>query len=74
MAAGAGTAMAGGEMTGIEPTQPSAADTGVAVGPGAGSTPEGVVMRLNQGPGWTLDVVRPRASAQAVVGVAPAAT
>jgi len=74
MVAGAGTAMAGGEMTDIEPMERSAADIGLGVGPGAGSTPEGVVTRLDQGPGWTLDVVRPRASAQAAAGVAPAAT
>jgi hypothetical protein len=73
----AGTAvagMAGGEMTDIERMEQSAADTRVGVGPGPGSPPEWVVRRLNQRPGWTLDVVRPRASAQAVVGVAPAAT
>jgi hypothetical protein len=72
-----GTAVAGmaaGEMTDIEPMQQSAASTGVGVGPGPGSTPEGVVTRLNQGPGWTLDVSRPRVSAQAAVGVALAAT
>jgi hypothetical protein len=66
--------MAVGEVTDIERMEQSAADTRVGVGPGPGSTPEGVLTRLNQGPGWTLDVVRPRASAQAVVGVAPAAT
>jgi hypothetical protein len=67
-------AMAGGEMTDIEPMEQSAADTGVGVGPGPGSTPEGVVTRLDQGPGWTLDVSRPRVSAQVALGVALAAT
>jgi hypothetical protein len=31
----------------------------------------GVVTRLNQGPGWTLDVVRPRTGDDAAVGAAP---
>jgi hypothetical protein len=30
-----------------------------------------VVTRLNQGPGWTLDVVRPRTGDDAAVGAAP---
>jgi hypothetical protein len=31
----------------------------------------GVVTRLDQGPGWTLDVVRPRAGGDAAVGATP---
>jgi hypothetical protein len=31
----------------------------------------GVVTRLDQGPGWTLDVVRPRTGGDAAVGAAP---
>jgi len=31
----------------------------------------GVVTRLDQGPGWTLDVVRPRAGDGVPVSVAP---
>jgi hypothetical protein len=40
-------------------------------GRGVGSTSEGVVTRLDQGPGWTLDVVRPRIGGAASVGAAP---
>jgi hypothetical protein len=35
-----------------------------------GSTAEGVVTRLSEGPGWTLDVSRPRASVEAGSGAA----
>jgi hypothetical protein len=46
-------------------------DTAADLGRGAGSTSEGVVTRLDQGPGWTLDVVRPRIGGAASVGAAP---
>jgi hypothetical protein len=41
------------------------------LGRDAGSTPESVVMRLDQGPGWTLDVVRPGMGGKAGIGAAP---
>jgi hypothetical protein len=43
----------------------------VISGTGPRSTPEGVVTRLSQGPGWTLDVVRPRTGAAPDGGAAP---
>jgi hypothetical protein len=67
--------MTGGEIIDLDPMEQSAMQRSAAdIGLGAGSTPEGVVTRLDQGPGWVLDVVRPRVSAQAAVGVAPAAS
>ena len=39
----------------------------------AGSTPEWTTSRLDQGSGWTLDVVRPRTDGEAGAGTAPGA-
>jgi hypothetical protein len=66
----------------VMPT-PLSADTAVRARPGrspepaarpgrdAGATPEWTTTRLDQGPSWTLEVVRPRASGAADAGAAP---
>jgi hypothetical protein len=41
------------------------------LGPDAGATPAWAMTRLDQGPGWTLDVVRPRKDGEAGGGAAP---
>ncbi len=43
-------------------------DAAARPGRDAGSTPEWAVTRLDQGPGWTLEVVRPRSGAGAAEG------
>jgi hypothetical protein len=40
-------------------------------GPAAGATPAWTTTRLDQGPGWTLEVVRPRRDGEAGAGAAP---
>ncbi len=42
-------------------------------GQDAGASPEWTTSRLDQGPGWTLDVVRPRTGGYAGAGAAPGA-
>ena len=53
--------------------QSGSAEAAACVETDARSTVEGVVTRLNQGSGWSLEVVRPRVAVAAVVG-APAMT
>jgi hypothetical protein len=43
------------------------------LGRDAGSTPEWTTSRLDKGPGWTLEVVRPRTGGEAGAGAAPGA-
>ncbi len=62
------------ETIDLDSVHQSAADSGFGRWAGRWLDPEGVVTRLDQGSGWVLDVVRPRASAQAAVGAAPAAS
>jgi hypothetical protein len=53
------------------PAQPGrSADTVTSLETDARSTQEGVVTRLDQGPGWTLEVVRPQVQGQAGAGAA----
>jgi len=47
------------------------ADTAPRLGPDVGAAPAWTTTRLNQGPGWTLDVVRPRRDGEAGGGAAP---
>jgi len=46
-------------------------DTAARPGRDAGAAPEWTTTRLDQGPGWTLEVVRPRASGKAGAGAGP---
>jgi hypothetical protein len=70
------------EVVGPEPTadQPDAAPPGADAEPSpavppmpalSGATSGSVVTRLDQGPGWTLEVVRPATSGQAATGATP---
>jgi hypothetical protein len=58
--------------TGRSPTaRPMALSPGVTTPILAGPTSGSVVTRLDQGPGWTLEVVRPGISGEAGIGVVP---
>jgi hypothetical protein len=55
-------------------SQPNrSADAAARLGREAGATSASVVTRLDRGPGWTLDVVRPRTGGEAGGGAAPGA-
>jgi len=47
-------------------------DAAPRLGPDAGATPAWTTTRLNKGPGWTLDIVRPGTSGDTGGGAAPA--
>jgi len=65
-----GSAATEGE-SGDSPAMTVGRQAPVGRGRDAGSIPGSVVTRLDQGPGWTLDVVRPEMGGKAGLGAAP---
>jgi hypothetical protein len=53
------------------PRRTRSADTAPRLGRDAGATPAWTTTRLNQGPGWALEVVRPRTGGDTGGGAAP---
>jgi hypothetical protein len=69
---GPGVVEAGsGDRAAVTPAQDWPADAATCPGPDGGPTPEAVVTRLSQGPGWTRDVVRPKPVAATGANVVP---
>ena len=59
---------ADGSVTEVRAPLGLSPDTAPRPGRDTGSPPEWAVTRLDQGPGWTLEVVRPRTVGEAGVG------